>query len=215
MEKKKEDRFCSICGRRLAWNQVSCCSNTCRLALKESKKTIKFCKQCGKQLGPKDYQKQFCNGSCAATYNNLAKGRDRMVEAVCPICGKKFTTLPHKRRVSCSSECALVLRSHRVASLIKSGEFTYQGGGSVPQSVRRYIMQKYGSKCTKCGWHEVNPKTGKTPLHVDHIDGNSQNYKEENLDLLCPNCHSLTPTYGSLNKGNGRDSIKKRIKGLV
>jgi hypothetical protein len=26
---------------------------------------------------------------------------------------------------------------------------------------------------------------------------------------LCPNCHSLTPTYGFLNKGNGR---KKRYK---
>ena len=33
--------------------------------------------------------------------------------------------------------------------------------------------------------------------------------KEDNLEVLCPNCHSLTETYGSLNK-NGRK--ERRIK---
>ena len=37
-----------------------------------------------------------------------------------------------------------------------------------------------------------------------HIDGNSKNNKEENLTLLCPNCHSLTKTYKGANRGNGR-----------
>ena len=32
--------------------------------------------------------------------------------------------------------------------------------------------------------------------------------KEENLTLLCPNCHSLTPTYRGANKGNGKRDIK-------
>ncbi len=35
------------------------------------------------------------------------------------------------------------------------------------------------------------------------IDGNSMNNKEENLDLICPNCHSLTTTYKFLNNGKG------------
>jgi HNH endonuclease len=33
------------------------------------------------------------------------------------------------------------------------------------------------------------------PLELDHIDGNNQNNRLDNLRLLCPNCHSLTPTY--------------------
>ena len=37
-------------------------------------------------------------------------------------------------------------------------------------------------------------------LHLDHIDGNSDNNRVENLRLLCPNCHSQTETYGSKNK---------------
>lgn len=78
--------------------------------------------------------------------------------------------------------------------------------------IRRYIFEKYNNSCSKCGWNKINKKTGKSPLNLEHIDGNWKNNKEENLDLLCPNCHSLTETYGSLNKGNGRKSRRKSRK---
>ncbi len=38
------------------------------------------------------------------------------------------------------------------------------------------------------------------PLELHHIDGNSNNNKLDNLQLLCPNCHSLTPNYRAKNK---------------
>jgi 5-methylcytosine-specific restriction endonuclease McrA len=50
----------------------------------------------------------------------------------------------------------------------------------------------------------VHPQTGRIPLEIDHIDGDSGHNTEGNLRLLCPNCHSLTPSYRNLNKGNGR-----------
>jgi 5-methylcytosine-specific restriction endonuclease McrA len=58
-------------------------------------------------------------------------------------------------------------------------------------------------KCSKCGWCEVNPSTGKCPLESHHIDGDASNCDLQNLKILCPNCHSLTSTYKALNKGNG------------
>ena len=70
--------------------------------------------------------------------------------------------------------------------------------------IRRYLVEKGGNKCSRCGWAELNVVTGNVPLQVEHIDGNWQNCREENLVLLCPNCHSLTPTFGALNKGKGR-----------
>ncbi|MFQ6854080.1 HNH endonuclease signature motif containing protein [Streptomyces sp. 35M1] len=38
------------------------------------------------------------------------------------------------------------------------------------------------------------------PLEVDHIDGNWRNNQQQNLRLLCPNCHSTTDTY----RGRGK-----------
>ncbi len=57
-----------------------------------------------------------------------------------------------------------------------------------------------------------NPVTGKVPLEIDHIDGDSENNKEENLRLICPNCHSLTPSFRNLNKGKGRAWRIKYLK---
>jgi hypothetical protein len=69
--------------------------------------------------------------------------------------------------------------------------------------LRRYLFEKYDNACSCCGWKKINSFTGKIPLEVDHIDGNSNNNIESNLRLLCPNCHSLTPNFRNLNKGMG------------
>jgi hypothetical protein len=37
------------------------------------------------------------------------------------------------------------------------------------------------------------------PLELDHIDGDRENNCIENLRVLCPNCHALTPTYRARN----------------
>ena len=60
-------------------------------------------------------------------------------------------------------------------------------------------------------WSKKNEYTGNIPLEIEHIDGNYLNNSENNLILLCPNCHSLTSTYKGANK-NGRKSRKKYSK---
>ena len=77
--------------------------------------------------------------------------------------------------------------------------------GQIPETLRRYIFEKFENKCCLCGWSEINPYTNTLPLEIDHIDGNSENNSEDNLRLICPNCHSLTKTYRGANKGNGRN----------
>ena len=73
--------------------------------------------------------------------------------------------------------------------------------GAIPEYLRRFIFNKYENKCCICGWSEINPFTQTLPLEIDHIDGNSENNSEDNLRLICPNCHSLTSTY----RGHGRN----------
>lgn len=47
--------------------------------------------------------------------------------------------------------------------------------------------------CTDCGISEWRGKP--ITLQVDHINGVNTDYRFENLRLLCPNCHSQTPTF--------------------
>ena len=89
------------------------------------------------------------------------------------------------------------------------------GKYQISSHIRRYMREKYNNQCSRCGWCEVNPYTNKVPLEVEHIDGNYLNNSENNLDLICPNCHSLTPTYRALNMGNGRkDRHKYNLQSL-
>ena len=77
---------------------------------------------------------------------------------------------------------------------------------------KSYLIKLHGAKCMECGWDKINPYTNKVPIELKHIDGNSENNELSNLKLLCPNCHSLTPTYKALNKGNGRHKRMERYK---
>lgn len=113
-------------------------------------------------------------------------------------CGKRCPALKRKYcSIKCHHDHDFRLRS----KLLELGLYPI---GINPKFLRRYLVTKYGERCTRCGWSERNPKTGRVPIEVEHIDGDFRNIKAENLTLLCPNCHSLTQTFRGLNRGSGR-----------
>lgn len=106
----------------------------------------------------------------------------------------------------CSNKCQQANKNAKfisdwLAGLVVGYE---KSTGALSRTIRKYLIDTRGEKCEECGWKKKHRITKKVPLNIDHTDGNYQNCRPENLKILCPNCHSLTPTYGALNKGKGR-----------
>lgn len=67
----------------------------------------------------------------------------------------------------------------------------------------RVVLKDQNGKCFIC---KIDTWCGKPlNLHIDHIDGDTRNNNRDNLQYLCPNCHSQTPTY--CRSGNRKDKL--------
>ena len=165
------------------------------------------CGYCGAEIASGKSPRKFCNHSCAASFNNkgvVRNGTQRPRLTLCLRCG---VPLSGCCRVYCSRGCASAHRADKFRAKLV-GNSPELGCGS-PASVRRHLIELRGECCERCGWNSRHPVTGRVPLEVDHVDGDYKNNRTDNLKLLCPNCHSLTPTFRNLNKGNGRPNRQK------
>lgn len=159
-------------------------------------------KKVATKLGIKLKQRRSINPE--ETFNKKVKEKH-----VCLNCGKEFEHKTQTKNKFCSPECFHEYKHKHFIENWKNGvKDGVNGEYGVSGAIRKYLFEKYNCRCQKCGWGEINETTGKVPLQIHHIDGDYRNNKEDNLQLLCPNCHSLTETYMSLNK-NGRKSRKK------
>ena len=160
------------------------------------------------EVKPHD-KKIYCGSSCAAIVNNSKRPKRFYF---CTACNKQI----HRAdRQYCSVKCQCDSYYNQYVARWKQGLEDGNRGITtrlVSGHLRRYLQGKFKDKCSRCDWSKKNPKTLVVPLEINHIDGNAENNKEENLELICPNCHSLTPHFRNLNKGNGRAWRIKYLK---
>lgn len=64
---------------------------------------------------------------------------------------------------------------------------------------REGLKSRHCEQCKRSTWEEQP-----IPLELDHINGQPYDNRIENLRILCPNCHALTPTYRAKNKRSVR-----------
>jgi hypothetical protein len=126
----------------------------------------------------------------------------------CLNCDKEVSRKPKKY---CNNFCQREFEYKEFVLKWKAGLVTATVGYSVSRHIRRYLFEKFNNACSICHWSKKNKTTGTIPLEIHHKDGSFRNSAEPNLDLLCPNCHALTPNAGSLNIGQGRSYKRIRI----
>jgi len=162
------------------------------------------------------YPNKFCSSKCSGKVNSTGKkhseetkikisigngGNGILSKNSCLNCGNptyiKFCNMKCKNEYE-SNKLILEWLDGKISGSQKDGHYTMY--------VKKYLFKKHNYKCSKCGWGEINPYSKIIPLQVHHKDGNRKNNNPNNVDLLCPNCHSLTETY---NLGDKRKYSKK------
>lgn len=168
------------------------------------------CKACGNSLDYEHRHNKFCSHSCSASFNNIgvvrngkarpkhiAPSKPKRIELYCKFCDAKL--IKHQKSF-CSYKCQQAYAwEQRKKKIEETASFERGFGNEASRPiVKKYLIEKYGRKCSICGITEWMGK--EVPLVVDHIDGNAENCSVSNFRLVCGNCDMQLPTYKNKNK---------------
>ena len=188
-------------------NNISTSHIKTKLTKEKYEQNPKYCKYCGKLIPYEKRENDFCNHSCSASFNNIKNENHLPEHSYCLNCGKEIT----RGNKFCNNTCTAKYKEKEYITRWLNGEESgISGKDDIREPIKHYLFNLHNNSCEKCGWNKINEYTGKVPLQIHHINGDCTNNRLENLQLLCPNCHSLTENFGSRNKNCTR--IDKRIR---
>jgi len=171
----------------------------------------KLCKKCGTEFTPEKGLLNFCSMKCT-------KGREQTLEMSQK---KRDKMKPHWEEGGIFREYDWDTLNKDATKIEKSLSKWYQkadiriqnGEPLSNETTKRYLIEKHGHKCWGCDITEWRGE--KLHLEMDHIDGNNKNNDIGNIRILCPNCHSITPTWRyKNNKNKVINPIVKGVRGL-
>jgi len=157
---------------------------------------------------------RFCSAKCSRSFStsknraeinkkvsNSLSGRSSNKHEKCDTCnrlfGSKNTLDSHKEH--CSENQNKVLRDRKKSQMIEK-ELSHPFEKIKKSYRKEKILRDQLGKCNKCGLDKWLGE--EITLELEHKDGNHSNDSRENLELLCPNCHSMTNTWRGRNKRN-------------
>lgn len=160
-----------------------------------------ICEYCEKSHNGEYGSGRFCNSKCARGFSTKDK-RSEINRKVSGIMKKRAKEYPEKflftRGLSEDQE------EKRIANHLAHYESLSFDEIGWDAKRKRVILEQDG-KCNKCGISEWMGST--ITLEIDHINGINDDNRRENLEGLCPNCHSITETWRGRNKSTGRQNV--------
>lgn len=153
---------------------------------------------CNNSLPFKGRQKRrFCSRSCATKMNvnlSLKRSSRLALKNKCKNCGSRIRNRIHIDLELC--------RKCKKEEDILTGKITHI-------LLKKWMIDKYGYKCMRC---KISSWLGEDLcLDMHHIDGNRNYNIPDNVELLCPNCHSQTDTYKAKNRRKNYDICPVRL----
>lgn len=133
---------------------------------------------------------------------------------ICLACNKELSPSATRKKIGakkyCNVSCQHLFQSLLNRDAFLRGDFNNKLIGYPTNSwTRNLLIEKFGARCNCCGLSEWNSKP--LTLEVNHKDGNAANNVLENLEFLCPNCHSQTDTFKAKNKESARTYRRKPV----
>jgi len=131
-----------------------------------------------------------------------------MAQACASIGMNKNTFIFHAKRLGCykpnQGGIGIIKqyqdRSIALKEILEGKHPQYQTNKLAKRLLKENIKEHRCENCNTKEWLG-NP----IPLELHHIDGNSSNHALNNLQFLCPNCHTLTDNYKSKNTKKCRE----------
>lgn len=189
------------------------CTDECRVKSVRYQPVEKICarEECSNafKTSRTRHNQTYCSRSCSASVNNSkSPKRERTIIRLdsCLRCSKELGRSSTKY---CSILCQRGAENDaKLKTWLKTGEAPKVRGGS-NHYIRKHVMVEQEGKCSICSMPPM--WNGQLIVFImDHIDGNSENNRRDNLRLVCPNCDSQLPTYKAKNRGNGRHFRRER-----
>lgn len=212
-------KLCKYCNSEYNSKNTSYCSVQCHRDAMNSTPSkyplSKTCEECDDEFlvhSGTELVKRFCNRSCSTRFNNR-KNPKRAPEGECSECHTPLT----RKSVWCS-DCrtsGLIDGYDKKQSDLILSWLSEDWNGSTPKgalskTIRNYLISEANNYCQSlsCPMEgkkiPTHPSDDASILEIDHVDGNGENHSPDNLLVICPTCHALTPTYRGRNIGNGR-----------
>jgi len=149
------------------------CGRSCMYKHKSTREFCSIkCKVCGENfIIPKLREKtaKYCNQNC---YKISLKNSGSILVR-CKHCEKEFKTSPSRKRIFCSKKC-----------VTKESYKTFNPNFTTVR--KAMVVRGLLNECSRCGYNAYPSILG-----VHHKDRNRLNNNLLNLEVLCPNCHSV------------------------
>lgn len=156
------------------------------------------CKKCDKEFEPVKGLINYCSLECRNS--RFWSEEDKNKKSISAKSSEKVMIANNNRPDDYWEKIVKIRKENRQKQIIKSNyeELSFE-------SLRFRILYEQKNKCNNCGLDEWLGQ--KLVLELEHKDGNNKNNDRNNLEMICPNCHSLTKTWRGRNKRERRHRV--------